>query len=86
MKQRVSEAYPSQTFKVKLFVKTVKGWNPLTIFEKISVLDVRLCSKHTSEFSCKQNLGYGGFDVPNTHEMSTENPKLLYYQKAVKIA
>ena len=41
-KQRLSEAYPepSQTSKMELFVKIVKGGNPLTIFEKSSILDV----------------------------------------------
>ena len=36
---------PSQTSKIKLFVKIIKGWNPLNIFEKSSILDVRLCSE-----------------------------------------
>ena len=42
MKHRLLEAYPepSQTSKMELFVKIVKGGNLLTIFEKSSILDV----------------------------------------------
>ena len=42
MKQRLSEAYPepSQTSKIGLFVKIVKGGNPLTIYKKSFILDV----------------------------------------------
>ena len=57
MKQRLSEAYPepSQTSKMELFVKIVKGGNPLTIFEKSSILDIWLCSEDASQFSNKQS-------------------------------
>ena len=60
MKQIVSDAYPehSQTSKMELFVKMDKGCSTLTIFEKSSILDVWLCSEYTSEFSCKQSLGW----------------------------
>ena len=45
------EAHPkhSQISKTKLFEKIVSGFQPLTIFAKTSILDVRLDSKCASE-------------------------------------
>ena len=39
----------SQISKMKLFEKIVSGFQPLTIFAKNSILDVRLDSKSASE-------------------------------------
>ena len=46
----VSEAYsePSQTSKIELFEKVVNGFQPLTIFEKSSILDVWQGSEYAS--------------------------------------
>ena len=48
MKWRVVEACPEpgQASKMDLFVKIGNGLNPLTIFEKSSILDVWLCSEY----------------------------------------
>ena len=79
MKKRVSEAHPepSQTSKMEFFVKIVNGLNPLTIFGKSSMLDVRLCSECASEFRCKRSLSWWGTDIPNTHEKWTKKKALL---------
>ena len=47
-----SEAHsePSQTSKLKLFVKIVHSRKPLTNFAKRSIIDVRLGYKFTSEW------------------------------------
>ena len=38
------EAYskPRRTSKIEIFAQIIKGWKPLTIFERSSILDVRL--------------------------------------------
>ena len=41
---------PSQTSKIKLFAEMVRNFQLLTIFEKISILDLRL----RSEYACIQ--------------------------------
>ena len=46
----LQEAYsqPSQTAKVDLFVRIVNGCKLVTIFAKVSILDVCQCSEYTS--------------------------------------
>ena len=75
MKQRASKVHPepSQRSKMEFFVRIVNGLNPLSIFEKSSILDIRLCSEYASEFNCKRSLGRQGTNIPNTHEKSTKN-------------
>ena len=75
MKQRVSEvnSKPSQTSKIGLFGKIIKGWNLLNIFAKSSILGVQLRSKYSSEFNCKRSLFWRETYIPNTHEKSTKN-------------
>ena len=82
MKKRVSEAHPepSQTSKMEFFVKIVNGLNPLTIFGKSSMLDVRLCSECASEFRCKRSLSWWGTDIPNTHEKWTKKKRYWMVQ------
>ena len=48
------EAYsePTQTSKMKPFVKIVNGFVSLTIFSKSSVLNLRLCSKYAPVRTC----------------------------------
>ena len=41
---------PSQTTKMELFAKIVKGFKPLTIFAINLILNVRLDSEYTSAF------------------------------------
>ena len=38
-------------------MKIVNRLNSVAVFEKSSILDIRLCSEYASEFSCKRNLG-----------------------------
>ena len=40
---------PSQTSKMKLFAKIIKGFQQLTIFVERSILDVQLCSEYACE-------------------------------------
>ena len=74
----------SQTSKMELFMKIVKGWNQLTIFEKSSVLNVWLCSEYAFEFSCKRSLGWRGTDIPNTHEKLTKNQSAIEWYRCGK--
>ena len=48
--QYLPEAYleRSQTYTMELFGKIVKGFKPLTISAKNSIVDVRMGSKYTS--------------------------------------
>ena len=79
----ISETYPepSQTSKMELFVKIVYSWNPLAISTKNFITDVRLCSKYTSDFTCKPSLGWQGSDIPNTHEKSTKSQSLTKWYR-----
>ena len=42
------------------------------ISEKSLILDVKLCSEYSSEFSSKRLLRWPGTNIPNTHEKSTK--------------
>ena len=42
------KCFQSQTSKIELFTKLVNGLQPLTIFNKILILDVRMGSEHAS--------------------------------------
>ena len=55
------EAYSEacQTSKMELFAKTINGWKSLTIFAKISILDVWQGSEYTSVFSKGWGQGRG---------------------------
>ena len=86
MRQRVSMAYrkASQTSKMELFVKKVKGWNPLTIFEKSFIVDFWLCSESASDFDSKQSLDWRGTDFPSAHEKSTKNQSVAEWYRCGK--
>ena len=51
------EVYPEpyQTSKMELLAKIVNGFQPLTIFAKSSILDVRQGSKYTSNIRLHRN-------------------------------
>ena len=55
---RVSETYSeaSQAPKMELFAKILEGFQPLTVFEKNSVLDVWLGSEYASEYTTTTGL------------------------------
>ena len=54
-------------------MKIVNRLNSVAVFEKSSILDIRLCSEYPSEFSCKRNLGepISLIDMKNKQKIKT---------------
>ena len=54
-------------------MKIVNRLNSVAVFEKSSILDIRLCSEYASEFSCKRNLGepIALIDMKNKQKIKT---------------
>ena len=56
----------------------------LTISTKNSVVDFRLCSECTTDFSCNQHLGWQGTNISNTHEKSTKDKSVTEWDRCGK--
>ena len=66
---KMFKCFQSQTLKIELFAKLVNGFQPLTIFAKVFILDVRIGSEHASE------------GIPEWGGKSLEDPvKILFLQ------
>ena len=48
-----ANSQPCQTFKMELFARIVKNWNPFTICAKASILDIWQGSEYASELASK---------------------------------
>ena len=66
---------------MEFFVKIFNDFNPLTIFEKSSILDGRLCSAYAFEFRWRWSVGWQGTKIPDTHEKSTKNQSVTEWNK-----
>ena len=64
-----SEAYLESSRKFSIFAKIINGYEPLTIFQKSSIVDVRLGSKYASVQGFKSTPFEGAKIIGNTTDI-----------------